>query len=229
MASNRELGLSSKSTFHKPTIHLPRSQEQEYEDHPNRNIRSETNIWAIGAVICYLIINLKVSSKGFSWQCQGTTNPFWTQDIGLLDPYRGIYSRTLIDTIFMCLAYDPAVRITAVDLVKITNQVEAICHEMYDGVDIGDDPLRDGDLLNARPMGHALLYDACGNGPAKPQPFNLGPVGVFKALGKPFMSPENEGIELSFQGPYTQREAVERIIQKQWRIHLQLPQQHRRR
>jgi hypothetical protein len=81
---------------------------------------------------------------------------------------------------------------------------------MYDGVDIGDDPLRDGDLLNARPMGHALLYDAYGNGPAKPRPFNLGPVGVFEALGKPSMSPEMEGIELLFLGPYTQREAVAR-------------------
>jgi len=57
----------------------------------------------------------------------------------------------------MCLAYDPAVRITAVDLVKITNHIEAVYHEMYDGVDIGDDSLRDGDLLNARPMGHDLL------------------------------------------------------------------------
>ena len=108
----------------------------------------------------------------------------------------------------MCLAYDPAVRITAVDLVKITNLIEAVYHEMYDGVDIGDDPLRDGDLLNARPMGHDLLYDAYGNGPANPQPFDLGPVGVFKALGKPFMSSEMEGVELLFQGPYTQREAV---------------------
>jgi hypothetical protein len=49
----------------------------------------------------------------------------------------------------MCLAYDPAVRITAVGLVKITNHVEDIYHEMYDGVDIGDDPLRNGDLPNA--------------------------------------------------------------------------------
>jgi hypothetical protein len=59
-------------------------------------------------------------------------------------------------------------------------------------------------------MGHDLLYDAYGNGPAKPQPFDLGPVGMFKALGKPFMSLEMEEIELLFQGPYTQREAVAR-------------------
>jgi hypothetical protein len=149
-----------------------------------------------------------MSSKAFNWKCQGTTNRFWTQGIGLLDPYYGIYSRTLIDTIFIYLTYDPAIRITAIDLVKITNHVEAIYHEMYDGVDIGDDPLGDGDLLNARPMGHTLLYDAFCNGPAKPQPFDLGPVGVFKALCKPFMSPDMEGIELLFQGPYTQGEAV---------------------
>jgi hypothetical protein len=139
----------SQILSHKAITNSPRSQEQAYEDHPNHTIGSETNIWAIGAVICYLITNLKISSKAFIWQCQGATNPFWTQGKGLLDPYYGIYSRTLIDTIFMCLAYDPAVRITAVGLVKITNHVEDIYHEMYDGVDIGDDPLRNGDLPNA--------------------------------------------------------------------------------
>jgi len=35
-------------------------------------------------------------------------------------------------------------------------------------------------------------------------------VGVLKALGKPFMSPEMEGVELLFQVPYTQREAIAR-------------------
>jgi hypothetical protein len=98
----------SQILSHKAITNSPRSQEQAYEDHPNHTIGSETNIWAIGAVICYLITNLKISSKAFIWQCQGATNPFWTQGKGLLDPYYGIYSRTLIDTIFMCLAYDPA-------------------------------------------------------------------------------------------------------------------------
>jgi hypothetical protein len=81
--------------------------------------------------------------------------------------------------------------------------------------------------MQARPMGYALLYDAYGNGLAKPRLFDLGPVGVFKALGKPFMSPEMEGIELLFQGPYTQREAVAREDYpfETMRIHLQLPRQ----
>ena len=148
------------------------------------------------------------STKVLSWECQGAVNSFWTQGIGLLDPLCYKYSRTLIDTIFMCLAYDPGVRINAVELVKITNNIEVIYDKMCDGIDIGDDLLRNVDLSNIQPLGYALLYDTNGNGPVKPQPLDLGPVGMFSGIGKPFMRPGNEETELLFQGPYAPREGV---------------------
>jgi hypothetical protein len=59
---------------------------------------------------------------------------------------------------------------------------------------------------------------------------DLGLVGMFNAIGKASMSPENEGIELLFQGPYLPREVVtkeEYPFKKKWRIHLMRLQQQR--
>jgi hypothetical protein len=179
MASNHKLALSSKSNpFHKQTIGSRRSQEQAYKNHPNRIIGGETNIWAIGAVIHYLTTTVKgTSSKAFSWKCQGAVNPISTQVVGLREAFYFKYNRTLFDTIFMCLVYDPAIRIKAVDLVKLTIKSEALYDGRYAGIDIGDDPLRNTDLPNIQPLGHALLYDANGNGQLNPQPLDLGLVG----------------------------------------------------